>query len=166
MEEHGQLHSIPKHTNNSAQILRMIKEGYRASEIIVEYPAMYATIAKLMLKRLRRVIRTNVLYLYGPTGVGKTSLVFRVLKTLARLNMCDYFTKGGGLKKFWDGYDNQPIAWIDDPVSPNEGKDRESIQQLKNVMSVGDYLVEEEKRRRKSKYGYLLNFSQICMIGR
>ena len=60
--EHGQLHSIPKRTNNSAEILRMIKEGYRASEIIVEYPAMYATIAKRVLNRPCRVIKTNVLY--------------------------------------------------------------------------------------------------------
>jgi len=28
----------------------------------------------------------------------------------------DYYQKMGGLKRFWDGYDNQPIVWIDDPL--------------------------------------------------
>jgi len=60
--------------------------------------------------------------LWGPTGVGKTSMVFRVLKALQKADVVDYYSKGGGLKKFWDGYDNQPIAWIDDPVSPDECK--------------------------------------------
>ena len=95
--------------------------------------------------------------IFWPTGVGKTSLVFQVLKTLARLNLCDYFTKGGGLKNFWDGYDNQPIAWIDNPVSPNEGKHSESIQQSKNVMSVGDCLVEV-------KYGTMVFDSNLLIV--
>ncbi|PFX18615.1 hypothetical protein AWC38_SpisGene17016 [Stylophora pistillata] len=37
--------------------------------------------------------------------------------------------------KYWDGYDNQDVAWIDDPVCPQAQKDSESVQQLKNVMS-------------------------------
>lgn len=127
------------------------------SEIIVEYPAMYATIAKLMMQRPRRMIKTSVLYLWGPTGVGKTTMVFRVLKTLAREGLIDYYSKGGGLKKYWDGYDNQPIAWIDDPVSPEECRDSESIQQLKNVMSVGDCFVEV-------KYGTMVFDSNLLII--
>ena len=141
LAQHGTLFSQPR-TNNSMQILKMIKEGYRMSEIVVEYPSMYATIAKLMLQRPKRVTKTDVLYLWGPTGVGKTSMVFRVLKTLQRLHLCDYYSKGSGLKKFWDGYDNQQIAWIDDPVSPDDKNDCESIQQLKNIMSGGDCFVE------------------------
>ena len=81
----------------------MIKEGKRASEIIAVYPAMSQTVMKLMNQRPSRVFKTSVLYLYGPTGVGKTSLVFRVLKTLVRYGKCDYFSKGGGLKIYWDG---------------------------------------------------------------
>ena len=92
-----------------------------------------------------------------PTGVGKTSMVFRVLKTLHRLRLCDYFTKGGGLKKFWDGYDHQPVAWIDDPVSPDDGRESESIQQLKNVMSVGDCFIEV-------KYGTMVFDSALLIV--
>lgn len=127
------------------------------SEILVEFPAMYSTIAKLMLQRPRRVLKTNVLYLWGPTGAGKTTMVYRVLSALAQRNMCDYYSKGGGLRKFWDGYDNQPIAWIDDPVTPDIGVESDSIQQLKNVMSIGDCIIE-------IKYGSLVFDSALLII--
>lgn len=144
-------------TNNSAVILERIRTGHRMSEILLEFPAMYSTIAKLMLQRPRRVLKTNVLYLWGPTGAGKTTMVYRVLSALAQRNICDYYSKGGGLRKFWDGYDNQPISWIDDPVSPEPGVETDSIQQLKNVMSIGDCIVE-------IKYGSLVFDSALLII--
>ena len=144
-------------SNNSAVILQRIRTGSRMSEILLEFPAMYATIAKLMLQRPRRVLKTNVLYIWGPTGGGKTTMVYRVLSALAQQNICDYYSKGGGLRKFWDGYDNQPIAWIDDPVSPQLDRESDSVQQLKNVMSVGDCIVE-------IKYGSLVFDSAILII--
>ena len=144
-------------SNNSAVILQRIRTGHRMSEILLEFPPMYSTIAKLMLQRPRRVLKTNVLYLWGPTGAGKTTMVYRVLSGLAQRNLCDYYSKGGGLRKFWDGYDNQPIAWIDDPVSPQFENDSDAIQQLKNVMSVGDCIVE-------IKYGSLVFDSALLII--
>jgi len=95
LETHGSLVAVPRRTNNSAHILSMIKEGYRMSEIVVEYPAMYATIAKLMMQRPKRAIKTSVLYLWGLTGVGKTTMVFRVVKTSAKMGLIDYYCKGG-----------------------------------------------------------------------
>lgn len=147
----------PPRTNNSAVILERIRTGHRMSEILLEFPSMYTTIAKLMLQRPRRVLKTNVLYLWGPTGAGKTTMVYRVLSALAQRNICDYYSKGGGLRKFWDGYDNQPISWIDDPVSPEPGIETDSIQQLKNVMSIGDCIVE-------IKYGSLVFDSALLII--
>ena len=38
-----------------------------------------------------------------PTRAGKTTMAFRVLNALQCTGLCDYFSKGGGLKKFWDG---------------------------------------------------------------
>ena len=48
------------------------------------------------------------------------------------------------MSKFWDGYDNQPIAWIDDPIcsSANRTGDEEPVQRLKNIMSMGELIVE------------------------
>ena len=60
---------------------------------------MYATIAKLMMQRPKHVIQTAVLYLWGPTGLGKTSMVFRVLKALAKLGLVDYYSEGGGVEE-------------------------------------------------------------------
>ena len=50
----------------------------------------------------------------------------------------------GGLSKFFDGYDNQPLCWIDDPVSPScfRTGDEEPVQRFKTVVSTGEILVE------------------------
>lgn len=50
----------------------------------------------------------------------------------------------GGLSKFFDGYDNQPITWIDDLVSPScfRTGDEEPVQRFKTVISTGEVLVE------------------------
>ena len=40
-----------------------------------------------------------------------------------------------GLSRFWDGYDNQPIVWIDDPVSPDSRSNSEDMQQFKTLLS-------------------------------
>ena len=129
-------------SRTSDVILEMVKKGERMSVIVPQHPTQYNVVAKMMQYRLRRIIKTKILYLYGPTGVGKTTMIWRCLSTLQNLGIVDYFSKGGGLKRFWDGYDNQPICWIDDPVSPQPQRNNEDVQQLKNVMSTGDCLVE------------------------
>ena len=50
----------------------------------------------------------------------------------------------GGLSKYWDGYDNQPICLVDDPVSLSvyRTRDEEPIQRLKTIISTGKVLVE------------------------
>lgn len=148
--------TIPR-TKNSDVILDLVKQGKRMSEIVALYSSMHTTVAKLMQYRPRRQEQTQLLYLWGPSGIGKTTMVYRVLKTIQEMGLCDYFSKGGGLKKYWDGYDNQPITWIDDPVAPDSNKDSESVQQLKNVISTGDCIVE-------IKYGTMVFDSSILII--
>jgi len=85
------------------------------------------------------------LYYYGPPGTGKTTAIERTLSTVRKIYpVADFYCKLGGLSKFWDGYDNQPITWIDDPASPNAIRtgDEEPIQRLKTVISTGEILVE------------------------
>ena len=85
-------------------------------------------------------------------------MVERCLNAIAsKWPECDYYKKSNGLRKWWDGYDNEPIVWIDDPVSQNVDKDPESIQQLKNVMSTGRCQVEV-------KYGSLLFDAKIIIL--
>lgn len=72
-------------------------------------------------------------------------LQLAVLNTVRRLYpKVDYYSKMGGLSKFFDAYDNQPICWIDDPVSPSVLRigDEEPVQRSKTVISIGEVLVE------------------------
>lgn len=66
----------------------------------------------------------------------------------------DFYCKMGGLTRFWDGYDNQMISWIDDPIAQN---DPESIQCLKNIISTGHSLCEV-------KFGTMVFDSRLIII--
>ena len=67
----------------------------------------------------KRTHRTAVLHLYGPPGTGKTSTIYETLITLQKYHpQLDTYEKLGGFEKYWEGYDNQPIVVIDDPVLP------------------------------------------------
>ena len=43
-----------------------------------------------------------------PQGTRKTTAISRVLNTM--YPEVDYYAKMGGISKFYDGYDNQPIC--------------------------------------------------------
>jgi hypothetical protein len=120
---------------------------------------MYNTIAQLMKYRPDRgMAKTQVLYLWSATGWGKTTMIQRILEMLKEKNIADFYIKMGGLSKYWDGYDNEPICWIDDPVTtPDPCKNQEEVQSLKNVMSAGNCLVE-------IKHGSLIFDSELVII--
>ena len=115
----------------------------------------------MMKYRPPRVAKTDVLHIYGPTGQGKTTLVHRVLESYRNGMLFgikkEYYSKCGGLSRFWDGYDNQPICWIDDPVCLDTQKDMDSIQQLKNIFSTGNCQIEV-------KFGTMVFDSPIVII--
>ena len=54
-----------KRTKNE-EIMAMVLEGRRASEICFMYPQLYASIYKLMRWRPQRSFRTDLVYYYGP----------------------------------------------------------------------------------------------------
>ena len=86
-----------KRTKNE-EIMAMVLDGKRASEICLVYPQMYANIYKLMRWRPQRSFRTDLVYYYGPPGTGKTTSVSRVLSTIRKLYpQVDYYSKMGGL---------------------------------------------------------------------
>ena len=109
--------------------------------------------------RPAKKFRTDLVYYYGPPGTGKTTMIHTVLKTIYKLYNVDFYCKLGGLSKFWDGYDNEPICWVDDPVSSNALRtgDEEPMQRLKTVMSTGDVLVEV-------KHGSMVFDSSLIII--
>ena len=96
------------------QIREMILSGARRTSLIAQFPTMTQVIGKLMELRPPRMHETDCLYIYGPTGHGKTTAVLQTLNTVQKLypKLC-YYSKSGGLTKYFDGYDNQPIVWMD-----------------------------------------------------
>ena len=133
-----------KRTKNE-EILDMVLAGERPSQICQKYPQLMSNVYKLARFRPQRTCRTDLVYYYGPPGTGKTTSISRVLNTIRKLYpQVDYYSKMGGLSKFFDGYDNQPICWIDDPVSPScfHTGDEEPVQRFKTVVSTGEILVE------------------------
>ena len=123
----------------------MILDKKRCSEICRKFPQLLESIYKLACFRPQREFRTDLVYYYGPPGTGKSTTVSKVLNTIRKLYPCvDYYAKMGGLSKYFDGYDNQPITWIDDPVSPAVIRtgDEEPVQRFKTVISTGEVLVE------------------------
>ena len=123
----------------------MIMEKKRCSEICMKFPQLLQSVYKLARFRPQREFRTDLVYYYGPPGTGKSTSVSKVLNTIRKLYpSVDYYAKMGGLSKYFDGYDNQPITWIDDPVSPGVLRtgDEEPVQRFKTVISTGEVLVE------------------------
>lgn len=138
----------------------MILEGKKCSEICLRYPQLLPNIYKLARFRPQRSHRTDLVYYFGPPGTGKTTTISRVLNTIRRLYpQVDYYSKMGGLSKFFDGYDNQMITQIDDPVSSSVLRtgDEEPVQRFKTVISTGEVLVEV-------KYGSMVFDSSLLIV--
>lgn len=144
-------------TDHSQIIKEEILKGQRLSQLIKKIPGHYNQIAKLMFLCPRRSFRTYVLYLNGPTGTGKATMMFALLESIAKELDPDFYCKSGSLKKFWDMYNNQHIAWIDDPVGADPTKNQQSIQQLKNLLSTGHATVE-------IKYGTMVFDTKLVII--
>ena len=123
--------------SKSMVIMDMIKAGERSSKIVAMFPSMLPQIMKLMRYRPPRQHKTQCLYIYGPTGLGKTTCIDRCLTTFQKIFKIDYYKKLRGLSKFWDSYDNEPIVYIDDPVKANVQYNEDDVQGLKNILSSG-----------------------------
>ena len=150
---------VDQKRKKNEEIMDQILKGTRCSELCKKYPAMIANVYKMARFRPPRKHRTDLVYYYGPPGTGKTTMIHTVLKTIYKVYNIDFYCKLGGLAKFWDGYDNEPICWIDDPVTPSATRtgDEEPIQRLKTVISTGDVLVEV-------KHGTMVFDSSLIII--
>ena len=146
-----------KHLNKAKEILAIVKAGKRKSQIIAQYPVMARTVEQLMWLWPIRDHTPQLLYLWGQTGIGKTTAINTVLKTIRHHYNIDYYFKPGGLSKYFDGYNNEPIVVNDDPIPPNIKVDGDDIQMLKRVISTGDTIVEV-------KYGSVVFDTYLLII--
>ena len=70
------------------KILDLVRTGRRLSEIVGEYPGAYNIAAKLMQYSPPRTYRTDVLYIHGPSGTGKTTSIHLTLDWLQTQGYC------------------------------------------------------------------------------
>ena len=118
----------------SEEILAMVEKRIRCSEILAKYLQLIKKIYKLARFRPPRTFRTEVLHLYDPYGVGKTTSIYSVLQYLSKNNYCSYSVKFGGMSRFFNEHDNDDIVWIDDP-SLNKEKDSEDSKNQEYILS-------------------------------
>ena len=69
----------------------------------------------MFLRPQRNERHKYIVFIHGNSGISKTEAVRRVLEGLKATNKeYDYYCKMSGFSKWWEGYDNQPITWIDE----------------------------------------------------
>lgn len=142
----------------SQLILEKISAGARRLKLEVEHPTCTRIIAQLMEHRPKRHGETHCIYIWGPPGCGKTTALKRILTTIEHLYPAlTYYKKMSELSKFWDGYDNDPIVWIDDPGYFDMERHPEEAASFKNIISTGPHIVE-------IKYGKCQFDSRLCII--
>ena len=103
-------------------------------QLVTEFPGCVNQIRQLIQLHPRKYDDSICLYIHGPTGVGKTTNLTRVLNHVREHLGITYYFKVGGLSKFFNGYDFNDIVVIDDPVEP--GKDSEDqVQMFKTIIN-------------------------------
>ena len=98
-------------------------------------------IKQLLPLHVKRWNRTDCIYFYGETGVGKTTNLTRVLNYMRENATLDYYYKVAGLSKFFTGYNWNDIVVIGDPVEP-DSYSKDDVQMLKSIINEHEREVE------------------------
>ena len=76
----------------------MVMNGDRCSKIISIYPQMLEKVYKMAKFRPPHTYKTDLWYLFGPSGIGKTTTVFNTLTAIRQthpvVNLEDYQSFG------------------------------------------------------------------------
>ena len=127
----------------SDEILKKIEAGVKRKTLLREYSTMKNYINGMMEMRPSRRHETKCLHIYGPPGTGKTVSIMKVLRTIEKYYPeLDFYSKGAGLKKWWQNYNNEAICVIDDPSCFNCRFSDEDVQAFKTVISSESMTVE------------------------
>lgn len=90
-------------------------------------------------------ILIDVLYLFGESGTGKTTIIYNTLATTS--SYYSVICKFGGMTCFFDGYDNQLIhiiyvRWSNITYIYVLTEDLDAVQKFKSMLSTGNTLME------------------------
>ena len=73
----------------------------RISKIVLQYPQLIDKIYKLARLRPQHTFRTDIVYYYGPPGMGKTNEIDTLLRTIRHIYPeCDFYSKMGDCQSF------------------------------------------------------------------
>ena len=130
-----------KKTKTTDIIRDRIEAGATPKDLYHDFPGCVNIINNLMPLHKLRYNATYCLYIWGPTGVGKTTGLKRVLNFLRDQFDITYYFKLGGLSKFFNGYQFDDIIVIDDPVEPGQ-ESNEQVQMFKSIINEHERHVE------------------------
>lgn len=128
-----------KDTSQTSRILAQIKAGEKFSTLVDRFPTMVAAIKRLMGNRPARRHLTRCLYVWGPTKVGKSTAIKRVLNSVQELYGYSWHAKMLGFYEKWEGYDNQDFVMIDDPGLFDARYRNKEIVDFNNVIGPDAY---------------------------
>ena len=141
-------------STKSDVVYQLVKDGKKPEEILKIVGAyMDRTIWGLMKYGPKRAGYCRCAFISGISGVGKSTLVKTGLEELG----IPYFVKMGGLNKYWDGYQYEPITLIDDPGLFNRQFGTDQIDAFKDLVSFGPCLSEV-------KFGSIQNQTRLLIV--
>lgn len=123
-----------KKTKTSEIIKDAIIAGVRPLQLYEQFPGCVAMVRNLLPLHVNKWEKTVCAYIYGGTGVGKTTNLKRVLNYFEETWKISHYYKISGLSKFFNGYNFDDIVVIDDPIEPNQTQ-REEVQMFKCIIN-------------------------------
>lgn len=130
---------------NKPKIINMHKAGVRTDEIQFRLQVSGSEAKSYAHFRTPRTTTIKKMYIYGKSGLGKTTAVTRVLKGLysyghSQKKDFDYYVKPEGLTDNWHWFDNEPIVFVDN-AAPEEVGTNEMFWHLIKPKDIGNQKV-------------------------
>ena len=123
-----------KKTKTSDLIRDAIIRGDKPLDLYKQFPGCIPIIKSLLPLHVNKYEKTVCSYIFGGTGVGKTTNLKRVLNYFfEKFNITHYY-KISGLSKFFIGYNFDDVVVIDDPIEPDQTQ-REEVQMFKSIIN-------------------------------
>lgn len=134
-EQDEPTYAPPQKKNKTSELIRdAIIRGEKPLDLYKEYPGCVAMIRNLLPLHQNTWEQTVCAYIYGGTGVGKTTNLKRVLNYFEHEYEITHYYKIAGLSKFFNGYNFDDVVVIDDPIEPDSTQ-RDEVQMFKSIIN-------------------------------
>lgn len=106
------LHDVAEKILEGKSLVEIVRESVPAAGVYVKYNQGLHKLRNLLSQK--RSSPPKVYWIYGPTGVSKTRIAHEFGPKLGWDDSRDFIWTSKGDLKWFDGYDGQPIALLDD----------------------------------------------------